>query len=85
MGCWGTLDIFVIDSTTLFGKTAGLIGTGTIGRCFIRICRGFGMKVICYDISQDKRLTEEYGVEFVSENDIFRRSDVISLHCPLTP
>ncbi len=64
----------------LHGKTAGVIGTGRIGRVFIDICKGFGMKVIAYDPHPAKI----EGVEFVDKDELFKRSDIISLHCPLT-
>ena len=64
----------------LHGKTAGIIGTGKIGRIFIDICRGFGMSVIAYDAYPAK----DSGIEYVSLEELFSRSDVISLHCPLT-
>ena len=65
----------------LYGKTVGVIGTGKIGRIFINICRGFGMKVIAYDLYPSK----DSDIEYVSLEELFRRSDIISLHCPLTP
>ena len=65
----------------LHGKTAGIVGTGKIGRIFIDICRGFGMNVIAYDAYPAK----DSGIEYVSKDELFARSDVISLHCPLTP
>ena len=64
----------------LHGKTVGVIGTGKIGRIFIDICRGFGMKVIAYDAFPAK----DSGIEYVTLEDLFRKSDIISLHCPLT-
>ena len=64
----------------LHGKTAGIIGTGKIGRIFIDICRGFGMNVIAYDAFPAK----DSGIKYVSLDELFARSDVISLHCPLT-
>ena len=64
----------------LYGKTVGVIGTGKIGRVFIDICRGFGMKVIAYD----KFPAENSDIEYVSLDRIFRESDIISFHCPLT-
>ncbi len=64
----------------LHGRTAGIIGTGKIGRCFIDICRGFGMKVIAYDPYPVKNS----GIDYVELDDLFKNSDVISLHCPLT-
>lgn len=64
----------------LHGKTAGIIGTGKIGQIFIDICRGFGMNIIAYDPYP----LENSGIEYVSKEELFRRSDIISLHCPLT-
>lgn len=64
----------------LHGKTVGVVGTGRIGRAFIDICRGFGMKVLAHD----KFPAEIDGVRYVSLDELFRESDVISLHCPLT-
>lgn len=64
----------------LHGKTIGIIGTGRIGRALIDICRGFGMKIIAYDARPDKNL----DVEYVSLDELYIRSDIISLHCPLT-
>ena len=63
------------------GKTVGVIGTGKIGRIFIDICRGFGMKVIAYD----RFPAQDSGIEYLTLDELFARSDVISLHCPLTP
>lgn len=64
----------------LHGKTVGVIGTGKIGRIFVDICRGFGMNVIAYDAYP----AVDSGIGYVSLDELFERSDVISLHCPLT-
>lgn len=64
-----------------YEKTAGIIGTGKIGAAMCRICRGFGMKVIAYDVYQNESLKE--FVEYVSLEQLLSDSDVISLHCPL--
>ena len=64
----------------LHGKTAGVIGTGKIGRIFLGICRGFGMNVIAYDAFPAK----DSDIEYVSLEELLERSDIISLHCPLT-
>lgn len=63
-----------------YGKKAGVIGTGKIGKIFIKICQGFGMKVLAYDLYPDKNADYEY----VDLDTLFRESDIISLHCPLT-
>ena len=65
----------------LHGKTVGVIGTGRIGRVFIDICKGFGMKVLAYDKFPAKDLQ---NAEYTTLDEIFRQSDIISLHCPLT-
>ena len=64
----------------LHGKTAGVIGTGKIGRCFINIMQGFGMDVLAYDPYPAK----DSGLHYVSLEELLAKSDVISIHCPLT-
>lgn len=64
----------------LHGKTVGVIGTGRIGKVFISICKGFGMRVIAYD----KYPSERENIDYVPLETLLRDSDIISLHCPLT-
>ena len=64
----------------LYGKTVGIIGTGKIGRVFADICNGFGMKVLAYD----KFPNESSGLHYTTLDEVFEKSDVISLHCPLS-
>lgn len=64
----------------LYGKTVGIIGTGKIGRVFADICNGFGMKVLAYD----KFPNEASGLHYTTLDEVFEKSDVISLHCPLS-
>lgn len=74
---------FSLDGLTgfnLYGKTVGVIGTGRIGRIFIDICKGFGMNVLAYD----KFPAPNSNLNYVSLDEIFSKSDIISLHCPLT-
>lgn len=68
----------------LHGKTVGVIGTGRIGRVFIDICLGFGMKVLAYDKFPAEGLDNGDTVRYVSLDELLSESDVISLHCPLT-
>ena len=68
----------------LHGKTVGVIGTGRIGRVFIDICRGFGMKVLAYDKYPAPGLDNGDTVRYVELDELFAQSDIISLHCPLT-
>lgn len=65
----------------LYGKTAGIVGTGKIGAAMARICHGFGMRVIGYDMYPNKSLD---FVEYVDFEHLLAESDLISLHCPLT-
>lgn len=67
----------------LFEKTVGVIGTGKIGAAFCQIMRGFGCKVIAYDVIQSEELIQK-GVDYVTLEELFINSDIISLHCPLT-
>lgn len=64
----------------LYHKTAGIIGTGKIGQAMIRICKGFGMKVLAYDPYPNREL----DVEYVQLERLIADADMISLHCPLT-
>ncbi|RLN46926.1 hypothetical protein BBJ28_00003065 [Nothophytophthora sp. Chile5] len=66
------------------GKTVGIVGTGKIGALFARICRGFGCKVLAYDVAENPEALS-YGVEYVSLEEMWKQADIISLHCPLFP
>ena len=68
----------------LHGKTVGVIGTGRIGRVFIDICRGFGMKVLAYDKFPAEEIADGETVRYTDLDELFEKSDIISLHCPLT-
>jgi D-lactate dehydrogenase len=70
----------------LHGKTAGLVGTGKIGRATGQILRGFGMRVLAYDPFPNHEWAKQTGVEYVKDlSPLLRASDVVSLHTPLTP
>ena len=64
----------------LYGKTVGIVGTGKIGRVFADICKGFGMKILAYD----KFPNPDSGLNYVELDELFEKSDILSLHCPLT-
>jgi D-lactate dehydrogenase len=69
----------------LHGKTAGIVGTGRIGGIVAEmLLRGFGCRVLAFDVSPSPRL-EELGVEYVQLDELLGAADVVSLHCPLTP
>lgn len=65
----------------LYQKTAGIIGTGKIGTAMCKICSGFGMKIIAYDVYENEELKD--FVTYVSLDELLSSSDLISLHCPL--
>ncbi len=80
----GNFSIERLAGFDVAGKTTGVIGTGKIGATFAKIMLGFGCNVIAYDVYPNEDLVSK-GVEFVSLDEVFRRSDILSLHCPLTP
>jgi D-lactate dehydrogenase len=66
------------------GKTVGIIGTGTIGTVFATMMRGFNCRLIAYDVYRNSEC-EKLGVQYVELDELLKESDIISLHCPLTP
>lgn len=71
--------------TELRDKTLGVIGTGKIGAEAIRIGRGFGMRIVAYDIYQNQNLAEKYDFEYKDLEEVLEQSDYVTLHAPLTP
>jgi D-lactate dehydrogenase len=67
----------------LHNKVAGIVGTGKIGQCMARICKGFGMTVIGWDAYPNQALVDEGLLTYVSKDELFAKSDLISLHAPL--
>lgn len=85
-GRWCSSEDFCYWDTPLIelaGLTMGIIGFGRIGRATAKLANAFGMKVIAYDVAAPAGMPE--GCEMVKLADVFRRADVVSLHCPLTP
>lgn len=68
----------------LHGSTVGIVGTGKIGVCFAQIMKGFGCRLLAYDVYQNPACLE-LGVEYRELPDLLAASDIVSLHCPLTP
>lgn len=68
----------------MHGKTAGIIGTGKIAKILIKILRSMGLNVLAYDIYPDHEFAQKEGVEYTTLDEIYHKSDIISLHCPLT-
>jgi D-lactate dehydrogenase len=68
----------------MYGKTAGVIGTGKIGKILVNILRGFSMNVLTYDAFPDKEFEKTSGCRYVELNEMFEQADIVSLNCPLT-
>jgi D-lactate dehydrogenase len=68
----------------MYKKTAGIIGTGKIGKVTIEILKGLGMRVLAYDLFPDKKYQKTAGFEYVELDTLYSEADIISLHCPLT-
>jgi D-lactate dehydrogenase len=69
----------------IHGKVVGVIGTGKIGTAFIRIMVGFGARILAFDPFPSEEVRAIEGVQYVGLDELVQRSDIISLHCPLTP
>ena len=69
----------------LRGKTLGVVGTGRVGRMVIQIAKAFGMDCLAFDMKPDKALAAEWGFRYVTLDALLRKSDIITLHVPLTP
>lgn len=80
----GNFSINGLTGRDLHGLTAGIVGTGRIGKVFAEMLSGFGMRIICCDVYQDKEWATKHGFSYVQLAQIFQGADVISLHCPLT-
>jgi D-lactate dehydrogenase len=68
----------------LFGRTVGVIGTGQIGQVVAQILAGFGCRLLGYDVRPNPE-SERLGMQYVSLDELFERSQIVTLHCPLTP
>ena len=68
----------------LRGKAVGIIGTGKIGLVFAEVLQGYGVRILAYDMYPNKAAAEKLHIEYVPLETLYRESDVISLHCPLT-
>jgi D-lactate dehydrogenase len=68
----------------MHGKIAGIIGAGKIGRCTLNILKGYGCDLLIHSRTRDKKLEEDLGVRFVKLDELISKSDIISIHAPLT-
>ena len=80
----GNFSLEKLIGFNLYTKTVGVIGTGRIGEAFSKIMLGFGCKVVAYDVYENKELIKQ-GVTYLPFDELIKVSDIISLHCPLTP
>lgn len=74
-----------LEGFDLQGKTLGVIGTGNIGAHVIRIARGFGMKVVAFDVKPKPTLVAELGFTYAGMNELLSRADIVTLHVPALP
>jgi D-lactate dehydrogenase len=81
----GNFSINGLQGFDMHGKTAGIIGAGQIGRCLVKILQGFGMNVLVHDPFPNQTYAQNQGIRYVDLPELYRLSDIISLHCPLTP
>lgn len=80
----GNFSLHGLMGFDMHGKTVGIIGTGKIAKILIKILNGFGMKILAYDVFPDFKFAAENGVAYTTLDELYRDSDIISLHCPLT-
>jgi D-lactate dehydrogenase len=81
----GNFSLVGLVGSDLYGQTAGVIGLGKIGQCCAKIFRGFGMRVLAYDLAPDPAFAAREGIELCALDNLLAESDVISLHAPLSP
>ena len=67
------------------GKTLGIVGLGQIGKGLARRAKGFGMRLVAHDAHEDRPFAASWGVDYVSLDELLKRSDFVSLHAPVTP
>ncbi|MDD6211524.1 MAG: 2-hydroxyacid dehydrogenase [Bacteroidales bacterium] len=80
----GNFSLHGLMGFDMYGKTAGIIGTGKIAKILIHILKGFGMNILANDLYPDYKFAEENGITYTSLDELYKNSDIISLHCPLT-
>lgn len=81
----GNFSLHGLVGFDMHGKTAGIVGTGKIGSCVVRILNGFGCDLLAYDVFQNQELVERFSLKYMELDELFAKSDIISLHAPMTP
>ena len=84
-GGWKTWEPALLLGTDIYGATLGIVGLGQIGIQVARRAAGFGMIMLYYDVRRNERAEREYGIQFVSLDDLLARSDFVTLHVLLSP
>jgi glyoxylate reductase len=84
-GRWKSWEPMLLLGQDIYGATLGLVGLGRIGAAVASRARGFGMKMLYYDVIRREDLERDLGLEFAPFEEVLRRADVISVHTPLTP
>lgn len=80
----GNFSLMGFQGFDMYGKTIGVIGTGKIGKVAIGLFQGLGMNVLAYDLYPDTRFAETHNIKYVTLDELYANSDIITLHCPLT-
>ncbi|MCD7978772.1 MAG: 2-hydroxyacid dehydrogenase [Tannerellaceae bacterium] len=80
----GNFSLHGLMGFDMHGKTVGIIGTGKIAKILIHMLRGLGMQVLAHDLYPDEKFAQDEQIYYTTLNDLYKRSDIISLHCPLT-
>jgi len=78
----GIFDQKMVRGNELAGKTLGVVGTGKIGRKLVKMAFGFDLNIICYDPFPNQEIVEKYNVKYVSLEELFKNTDIISIHVP---
>lgn len=81
----GNFTLGGLTGRDLHNRTIGIVGTGKIGKIMAHIAQGFGMKLALFDVYPDHAWAKSIGAEYLSKEDLFKKADVLTLHCPLTP
>lgn len=80
----GNFSLHGLMGFDMHGKTAGIIGTGKIAKILIEILKGLGMNILANDLYPDHAFARKHRFRYVSLDELYAQSDIISLHCPLT-
>ncbi len=80
----GNFSLHGLMGFDMYGKTVGIIGIGKIAKILVEILHGFGMKILAYDVYPDEAYAKKHRITYVSLDELYAHSDIISLHCPLT-